>query len=401
VATIRKLTVVQKRAMIDRFADALAADPTPENSRQLAVYREIKRLERTTTDEQLAFLGCQRLRVMRRCPKGDYTQFIRMKFCRKRFYCIDCCGWRLGRQAFEWESLIRGAMASTSLHLGPMLELEWPVPEASARDRQIMEKFSRYIKQTWRAQLASQGIEPDRCMLLRAFDPIRGQIRGLYLGPPVAEGSFSTDVSKGTEGGFSTLVSIKTIYIETSVLKPPPVRNKCTKTLDPPLETSVLKPQGGIGGRPSPWQPSVVRSVYLLGKRVSPVAEAGIVFDRIRSSLNWVLGSSRDILDLTPQRAYAIESLYGGRRLTAASGALYAPSKTTSEPEPSLLIEREHSDGEVEPETRDGLALAGSSQEMVAMPKEPESNQCPNCKTRLEDICEAGDRTNPPPVTVQ
>jgi hypothetical protein len=307
-----------------------------------------------------------------------------MKFCRKRFYCIDCLQWRLGRQAFEWETLIRGAMASTSLHLGPMLELEWPVPDA--KDRQIMDKFSRYIKQTWRAQLSNQGIDADRCMLLRAFDPIRGQIRGLYLGPPLAERTFST------------LVSIKTIYIETSVLKVPTVRNKCTKSQPDPLETSVLKVPMG---RPSPWQPNVVRSVYLLGKHVSPVAEAGMVFDRIRSSLNWVLGSSRDILDLTPQRAFALETLYGGRRLTAASGALYAQNKNAAvEPEPSLLIEREHSDGVVEPETRDGLALAGSSQEITALPKEPESNQCPNCKTRLEDIYETGDRVNPPPATV-
>jgi hypothetical protein len=374
--TIRKMSPEKRKALTEKFIDELEADPTPENDRRLAIYRYIDSVSRSTRDQRFAFLACQRLLVVRKCPFEHYRRFMRPMFCRQRFYCVPCADWRMKRQVDKWEDAIKAAIRLTTLHLGPAVELSWEIPDV--KDRAGLNRFNEYLKQTWQMKLSRQGIDPGDWMLMSVYDPIRAQIRALYLGPPL-----DFRLLRNNSG------SKKSVHYPSSFnIKPPAIET-----------TRVVNAKRRKRGNFSPWKPKRVRSTYLLDVIPEPPdVAAGLFFRRIRSGLEWVAGNIVDILELDPARACQLDHLYSRRRLSATRGVIYAQERAASDSnkvddDPILIVHRKAIDGHVELVEVDPTELIGAlnEQQGSCLPGDPPPQLCPDCGTALVDSYEDGD----------
>jgi hypothetical protein len=373
---IKKMSATQRKELTEKFLEELQANPSPENVRKLAMYRYIDGCARSTREERLAYLACQRLSVIRKCPHGDYSKFLRRKYCRQRFYCVSCAEHRMKCQVNQWEDAIKTTLGRTTfLYLGPAVELSWDIPDVT--DRTTLKRFNEYLKQTWPVKLSMQGIGPGQWMLMSVFDPIRAQVRALYLGPPLDFRLLRNNSGSKRSDYYPTCCNIKA-SIETS---------------------RVVNMNRRKRGNFSPWQPKRVKSTYLLDANdESPTVAASLFFRRIRTALEWVVGDSMDIFDLDPARAYQLEHIYSGRRLNSTHGVIYAQPQTVSDhnkinADPTLAVENRGRDGTLGIETVDPVQLIGTVSESpgTSLSNDATPDRCPNCGCRLEDVCEEND----------
>jgi hypothetical protein len=383
IPTIKKMSETQRKELTQKYIDDLEAHPSPENDRKLAIYRYIDRIDRSTRDERFSFLACQRLRVVRQCPSGHYRMIMRKMFCRQRFFCLPCAEYRMERRVDQWEDAIKAALSLTTLYLGPAVELSWDIPDV--KDKTNLNRFHEYLKKTWRAKLSRQGIDPGCWMLMSAYDPIRAQIRALYLGPPLDFKPLRNNSGTKQSDYYPSCCSIKV----------------------PTETTRVVNVKRSKRGNFSPWQPKRVKSAYLLdAKDKSPTVSASLFFRRIRTALEWVVGDIVDVLELDPASAYQLDHLYSHRRLSATRGVIYAQEQTASDSskaddDPTLLVERRELDRTVGIETVDPKQLIGAINEhrVPSLPGDQTPQLCPNCGAVMEDICEEDHR--PKKVTTQ
>ncbi|MGB8783932.1 MAG: hypothetical protein WCD02_12510 [Terriglobales bacterium] len=383
MATIKKMSEIQRKELTQKFIDELETHPSPENDRKLTIYRYIDTFIRSTRDERLAYLACQRLRVVRKCPAGHYRKVIRKMFCRQRFYCIACAEYRMKWQVNQWEDAIKTALRRNNLFLGPVVELLWDIPDVT--ERVNLRRFNEYLKQTWPVKLSKQGIDPGTWMLLRVYDPIRAQIRALYLGPPLDFRLLRNNSGSKKPDYYPSCCNIKPL-IET---------------------TRVVNVKRRKRGNFSPWQPKRVKSTYLLDARdESPAVAANLFFRRIRSALDWVVGDILDVFELDPARAYKLDHVYSGRRLNATHGMIYAQPQTASDSNkvdagPTLVVESTELDGTVGIDTVDPVQLLGAviERRVASFSGDATPQLCPHCGTAMEDICEENDL--PSEITLQ
>ncbi|HXN71493.1 MAG TPA: hypothetical protein VN861_02955 [Candidatus Acidoferrales bacterium] len=354
----------------------MESSTAPKDQYRVQLYRHLSRFPQSgmlTDNQRFFFLACQCLKMVDRCPNDGYEEFKWRRFCRREFWCLDCAAWKTTSRAMQWERNVKSALLMTNLFLGPMLTLAWDIPESgpgTGSGLDHLKRFHKYLEQTWPAKLETLGIgsgnrregELAQWLLFTSFDPILHKIRGLYFGPPLSTRALSA-------------------YIYSTNAK------------------SALVPRGG---QPSPWTPKKGKEVYLLDEEKSPVKAASKFFERIRTGIDWTLGSPHALLELEPKRAFELDSQYGHRHLTSARGAVYGLNEAAAFIEGDTPIQTELNvlklcaDGNVDLVSVDPVKLIGSVQTTQTAPKTDagslsgddfQSGVCGTCGGPLDRTC--------------
>ena len=372
--TTKKLSDEKRAKLTQDIIEQLESQSTPENDHKLAIYKYIDRVDRSTREERFSFFACQRLRVVRKCPHGDYRRVMRRMYCRQRFFCLACEAYRMKCQVDDWLNSIKLALQTTNLYLGPIVELSWEIPDVS--NATYRNRFSKYINDNWKLKLGQQGIAPGTWILLRHYDVIRGQVRAVYLGPPLDCESLRNK-SPSEKLDYSVSCFSRT----------------------PALTETSHRVKRGKRGNFSPWQPIKVRSTYLLdGVPKLPSDVTISFFPRLRSALEWVAGSVTDVLELTPERAYDLRKRYSGKHLYACHGVTYALPKAPANLQeagaaPVLGVESKELNGSIELVLIDDpMQFIGSVTDKGALPlcisTGAHPSKCPSCGSHLVDVYE-------------
>ena len=366
------------------------ADGDSESARTLALYRHIDRLgSGISKEDRFYFLACSNLQIKAECPIPDhYTEDRYFHYCRRRYWCSDCLFWALGSQQTRWMNLIRSNIAtSETMHLGPVVRLEWTIPEPLNLDH--LASFTRYMRQTFPRKLADAGVPPDTWMLMRAYDPVEGKIRALYLGP---SGDWSTICSNRKKRSKTSTSILTALDLDL-------ICNKYTST------------QGRGEGQPSPWQPKMAgRPEYLSDaatQRLRSEVRVNEFWNRIEKAVKWAVGSVTPMLRLSPEIALKLSRIYKKQRLFATYGQLYnqkiigAFHELVDNDNAQLVLESLMANGKsVDYEFHNPLLLAGAMNNGMESAPSPidhdkhevvQVGQCPECdRTLVLKVGEAG-----------
>jgi hypothetical protein len=389
----KKHTHLELTALRDTFLRQLYAQHTPDADRTLDIYKSMRAVEdgeaRTSLSQQIEVLGCRQWQQMLRCQITGKSAKQNIKVCRRRFLCLNCHKWKLQAQVERWHMAVKQMLRRQDSWLGPLVQLKWNLPQKDPRAS--LGSFDRFIEKTFTAWLADQGIPPDQWMICRTFDPIQCAARLVYAGPPI----------------FSEL-SLR-IYKHIPPLPPSgTIRNK--SEIIPPLDR----------GRPCPWWDTVSESgeAYLLNYD-NPAAGESDCFDRtLRNCLFWCVGNTEDLLHLQREQVWRIYVKYNHTRMFSVRGLLSGANDARihrflhpQDHDPTILVDKQHRDGTIEPVLRDSIKLLGADsaltdEEMLAGQKlcplcgNPENSPGHDLDAEPTTECKekAGDEDYPPPA---
>jgi len=198
-------------------------------------------------------------------------------------------------------NLIRSNIATTEfMHLGPVIRLEWTIPDPLSLDD--FKSFSRYMRQTWPDKMGAAGVPENSWMLMRAYDPIMGKIRALYLGPS-ADWSVVCETRKKRSKSF-------------------------TSTLTAYGVDSICDKYTSERGKFSPWKPKRIgKREYLSDtwcQYQPPHIHAIEFWNRIEKAISWTVGSVTPMIHMDPAKALKLHRLYRKQRLFATYGQIYS-----------------------------------------------------------------------------
>src|SRR5450755_4560453 len=184
-------------------------------ARQLSTLTHLRMTE-NWRDRLLRYLNCHwdpgtkrrstAISLTRECPKANDgkkhspAQSRGHVFCNMRFFCVGCAETANHRLLYSpdnpvgsidkesWLGKIKISLCCPPSEdtgivlLGPMALIEWPILDYMdvVKGLSVRRSFNRYMEQTWPKKLADQGIED--WTMVRCFDPVRNQIRAIYLG---------------------------------------------------------------------------------------------------------------------------------------------------------------------------------------------------------------------------
>jgi hypothetical protein len=338
-------------------------------SRVLAIYERIYKLgSGISRNDAFYFLACAQLQFRAECPLGHYSENRYFHFCRRRYWCNECLSHAINTQQMKWINLIRSTIAQSEfLHLGPLVRLEWTIPDPLDRDH--LRSFSRYFDQTWPLKLRALGVPENGWMLGRVFDPIQAKIRALYLGPSADWSKICRPREKRQKTNTSGLNTIRGDSI-------------CIKSASNP---------GRRRGQETPWTPSLVgRPQYLIDRKLKLIgSDLSIEFwKRIETSVRWAIGTTTSMLKLPPDLAIKLSRLYHKRHLKALHGLAYGRSNKTfreSIDNPNSVIVVEYRDG-ITSLLPSVLAGSFAEPDIVRIPDPSDRHDpdtCPECNRPL------------------
>ena len=367
-----KMSIQKRNELTAKYIAELEAqskEGNSEASRTLNIYSYIDNIGRATREQRFQFISCERLLLMLKCPTEGHdseSEIRGRKFCHQRYWCYTCAWDAIERQLRRWMQQIKLSLCSPRecMYLGPLAMISWPVqnPEAPAN----LVSFSNYVKQTFSAKLEAAGALKGSWMMATAFNPVKNEYRALYIGSSVDWSMICKPQKRKNRGSITSVVAK---YKE-------------------PLATSrvILSRRGRFGeGKPSPWKPQKMRSVYLLDGENNPIVANGKLFDRIRSGLQWTLGDAGDVFSMTPEVAFKLQKRYRSRRLTSTYGMVYGVNNSISVPNTLIvLIDRKEDDGSITVTENDPVAMVGTVQSEhfceAALRDKAESNRCAICE---------------------
>lgn len=368
--SLKRVPPEKQKAKVEEIVAELQSHPNPENERKLAIYDYIKPFYRASREDVFRFLACRQIKHIRECPvAGHYSRLLCLRPCHQRFYCMGCALWRIQHELVSrWEQSIKSALPLSTLILGPMIQLRWPMParDQSSLTDSLPDKFREYIKSTLIDKIGHiAGILSPEWALLTHYDVILQEIRGLYLGPP-----FDAKLLKTGEGFDSP--SYRRIYSTSSLTRG--VENRTKNLID----------------NSSPWQPEHVKSTYLLDARdKNPEDSANRFWDRVRTGLQWVAGDVVALMELEPPEVYLLERVYRERSLTTSRGWIYGQRQTVIEPNPVLYVERKMVVGQPEMMEISPHKLIGGVYEIGSgsgSGSGEDGKHCPKCGKALQDL---------------
>jgi hypothetical protein len=175
-----------------------------------------------------------------------------------------------------------------------------------------------------------------------------------------------------------------------------------------------------LGGRPSPWlgTASDYGEAYLLNPDPPAASEFDVFARTLRNCLFWCVGSVEDLLRLQREQVWRVYVKYNHTRMFSGRGLLYEGANAAriermlhpQEHPPSILIDKQHRDGEIEPVLRDPIRLLGGEYPELINDSMPDK-LCPHCSEPLSNRkheidaeptaeCknEAGDEDDSPPA---
>jgi hypothetical protein len=298
---------------------------------------------RTSLSQQIEVLGCRRWQMMLNCANTGQSVREHIKVCRRRFLCMNCHTWKLQSQAERWNVGIRQILRRNSLCIGPAVQLTWSTPGTDKR--KLLAQFDNFINKTFTLWLSDQHIGTDQCFLFRTMDPIKSEIRLLYIGPPI-----TTDLWLRTY----IYISDKSVVIENDAIS---------------HKSVVIPSHKGQRGYTSPWwQADTLAPIYLLNPKDPKIGDAD-QFDRyLRESLYWCVGDAADLIPLKREQVWRLYEQYNKTRLFSSRGLLYQgdsdwrtlKADLPAESDPSLIVEKLHRDGSTELFVTDPIRLLGA-----------------------------------------
>jgi hypothetical protein len=359
-ALSKKLTIEEIKKLIAKFVRQLKRASTPEAERTLDIYKSMRTFEdgepRTSPQQQLEILACQRWQQMRKCPDTGEKTREHTKVCRRRFLCLNCSDYKLKSQAERWTIAIRQVLRSRDTHIGPALCISWPIEKTKT----ALTQFDGFINKTLMSWLNADGITPEDIIICRTFDPIQGNARLVYLGPPT-----------------TTELFLK-IY-------KPYIRNN--SVVVPPISIS----NNSVVGHATDWKADTCRFTYLLNSIHKNWGEADTLDYYLRECLRWCVGDSKDLLRLDRNQVWRLYAQFSNTRLFSSRGMIYeattdnriAPLLNPQEHEPTMNIWKQYEDGSTDLLARHPAALLGT--ETGELPPMPGEDLCAKCGKSITD----------------
>ena len=165
-----------------QLVKVLESRPNASNRHRIEIVEEISRVHLGEREPLVSLkkafrcLACGILMVRAQCPRSGcrYRVYPPWQTCGFRFFCDPCATWCKDRQMKAWLELTSNILKTPGLNLSSGARFEWKLQDNC--DGRNGSRFGQHVRHT-----LQPGLDPP-WMLLTAIDPLRGSIRGLYLG---------------------------------------------------------------------------------------------------------------------------------------------------------------------------------------------------------------------------